>query len=516
MARELSMNGRKKIETIQKEFTNKFNYLTLLFLDENRKSLDISRSLAEVRTVKGTDVSINAGLKVNTLEARFMQNYGLLVEVAYKKDGKVMHTKESVDKTLNELNRWCEEKGCEKFEFKKSLRGNTVHSLQEQLFHAITDVYPDAVAKKINKDNFMDVHLPSVNPKRGTHLFFNTAKEGIKFGFYCRDEQFNTPILERSTAIEAYAQGIRPTGNPLFANVEEAAKASLEFISQLSQGVDENDSSDSADDEMQNFLDNLEIDDPVDENNDQFELENSDNEIDDLSKLVIEELPSKVVGVKLFQVNGKHPFIMGYDVNAYINEDVVGVVPDELILEALNSGDTWSDFIWNNGWTEYDNKVHNHGIIEPATHLELPSGERVEIKLKYETPDFDKQKIAFKNTSGKFVHISSSAEKSYGWDGWKKFSVNFGPGVFDTSKIQVSFNDDIVSGYAYDLSDTDALDFTEDDAYETSGIGFTSELYFNNGKELVLIDMEELTGELEEKYISKDDIKTIKKYLMSK
>ena len=69
MAAELSMNGRKKIETIQKEVTNKFNYLTLLFLDENRKSLDISKSLSEVRKVKGADISINAGLKVNTLEA---------------------------------------------------------------------------------------------------------------------------------------------------------------------------------------------------------------------------------------------------------------------------------------------------------------------------------------------------------------------------------------------------------------------------------------------------------------
>ena len=233
MAAELSMNGRKKIETIQKEFTNKFNYLTLLFLDENRKSLDISRSLAEARTVKGTDVSINAGLKVNTLEARFMQNYGLLVEVAYLKDGKVMHTKDNVDKTLNEMNRWCEENGCEKFGFKKSKTGETVLSLQEQLFNAISEQYPDAVAKKMNKDNFMDVHLPSVNSKKGTHIFFNTAKEGIKFGFYCRDEEFVKSILDKSSNIEEYAQGVRPAGNPLFTNVDEAAEAALEFIGEM-------------------------------------------------------------------------------------------------------------------------------------------------------------------------------------------------------------------------------------------------------------------------------------------
>ena len=53
MATELSMNGRKKIETIQKEFTSKFPYLTLVFLDVKRQTIDISKSLSEVRKVKG-------------------------------------------------------------------------------------------------------------------------------------------------------------------------------------------------------------------------------------------------------------------------------------------------------------------------------------------------------------------------------------------------------------------------------------------------------------------------------
>jgi len=631
MAAELSMNGRKKIETIQKEFTNKFNYLTLLFLDENRKSLDISKSLSEVRKVKGTDISINAGLKVNTLEARFRDNYGLMVEVAYLKEGKVLHTKDNVDKTLNEMNRWCAENGCQKFEFKKSLRGDTVLSLQEQLFNAISEEYPDAVAKKMNKDNFMDVHLPSVNAKKGTHIFFNTAKDGIKFGFYCRDEAFVKSVLDTSSNIEEYAQGVRPVGNPLFTDVDVAAEAALAFIGEMigessvtshrdvnpviaeyvsafqenpdpicdlldSLGteagkmsvykvdldilsnlafadipeiddlkfageVDINDwdglaeiigeaeaeankneySNDeitsrskiiflysgdeyvysflnpgdvlSADDEMQNFLDNLEIDDSDDEVD---EVETSDeDETDDLGGLIINELPSKVSDTRLYEVNGKFTFTIGYDGKAYMNEDVIGVIPDTSILEALNSGDTWSDFIWNNGWTEYDSKVHNHGIIEPATHLELPSGERVVIKLSYDTPDFDKQKIAFKNTSGKFIHISTSFEKTYDWNGWKKYKINFGPGVFDTSKISVSFDDDIVSGYCYNYSETDSIDFTEDNAYKTTGIGFSSDLYFNNGKELVLIDLEEFSNNLNENNISKEDIEAIKKYLMN-
>jgi hypothetical protein len=233
MAKELSMNGRKKIETIQREFSEKFNYLTLIFLNVENKSIDVSKSLSEVRTKKGPDISIIGSLKVNTLEKRFNESFGLKVEVAYSKDGKVFHTKDSVDKTLNELNSWCGKNGCEKFEFKKKLTRNTLMSVQEQLFNTIKEEFPDAIAKKINKDNFMDVHLPSVNPKRGTHLFFNTAKDGIKFGFYCRDEHFNNPILERSTAVEAYAQGIRPEGNPIFDNLEEASGAAIAFIHEL-------------------------------------------------------------------------------------------------------------------------------------------------------------------------------------------------------------------------------------------------------------------------------------------
>ena len=40
MASELSMNGRKKIETLQKEFTQKFPYLTLVFLYKERRAFE--------------------------------------------------------------------------------------------------------------------------------------------------------------------------------------------------------------------------------------------------------------------------------------------------------------------------------------------------------------------------------------------------------------------------------------------------------------------------------------------
>jgi hypothetical protein len=233
MASEPSINGRKKIETLQKEFTQKFPYLTLVFLDKDRRPIDISKSLSEVRQVKGADISIIASLKVNTLEMSFLENFGLAVEVVYKKSGKVDYTKDNVDKTLNELNKWCEENECQPFNFKKSFTGNTFSSVQEQLFEAIKGYYPNAEAKKINKDNYLDIYIPEINKKRGTHLFFNTAKDGIKVGFYCRDEEFVENVLSNSSNIEKYSQGFRILNNPLQNDVDGATNIALSFIEEI-------------------------------------------------------------------------------------------------------------------------------------------------------------------------------------------------------------------------------------------------------------------------------------------
>lgn len=233
MATELSMNGRKKIETIQKEFTSKFPYLTLVFLDEKRQTIDISKSLSEVRKVKGDDVSIIASLKVNTLEKRFLDNFGIIVEVAYQKQEKLIFTKDNVNLTLNELNKWCSEHSYDKFQFSKTLKGNTLMSIQDQLLQAIKGTYPLAEAKKINKDNFLDIFIPETNTNRGSHLFFNTSKGEIKVGFYCRDEEFIKKVLSNSSNIEKYSQGIRILNNPIQSNVDDAAKNALSFIDEI-------------------------------------------------------------------------------------------------------------------------------------------------------------------------------------------------------------------------------------------------------------------------------------------
>ena len=120
MATGLSMNGKKKLETIQKEFTAKFPYLKLVFLDETKSVIEGSKTLAEVRKSKGEDVSIMASQKVNSLEKNFLKNYGLIVEVAYQLGSELVLTTSDENRTLNELNGWCAANGCIKIDYKKT------------------------------------------------------------------------------------------------------------------------------------------------------------------------------------------------------------------------------------------------------------------------------------------------------------------------------------------------------------------------------------------------------------
>ena len=107
-------------------------------------------------------------------------------------------------------------------------------TIQDQLAERIKTKFPSAEVKKVNKDNFLDIHLPSVHPKRGTHLFFNTSGGSIKLGFYCREEDFTQQVLAKSTNVEAYSQGVRPKGNPEWKSVDAAGTAALEFVESLS------------------------------------------------------------------------------------------------------------------------------------------------------------------------------------------------------------------------------------------------------------------------------------------
>lgn len=204
---------------------------------------------------------------------------------------------------------------------------------------------------------------------------------------------------------------------------------------------------------------------------------------------------------------------LGYDRNCYLSEDVAGEVSDEIMLEFLESDDSWSDYIYSNSWHECSDIYHTYGMGEPATDMQLPNGKIVAISLKYERPDSDNLKLCFNiSIKGSFVHIAVSDEKAYGWGQWKSYTLEVKPGIFDINNISVEFDSGIVSSYSYNLPDGDYDQFDEKEDYTTTGQGFTSTLYFNNGKEL--IDADDIKDLLEENEIDLRDIKTIKEFLM--
>lgn len=112
----------------------------------------------------------------------------------------------------------------------------TTPSIQQMLADSLLQHFPSAEVKKINKDNYVDIHLPGVHPKRGTHLGFNTAGGTIKVVFYCREEEWVQQALANGGGLlEKYSQGIRLKGNPEFSDVKTAIAAALKFIEVLGQ-----------------------------------------------------------------------------------------------------------------------------------------------------------------------------------------------------------------------------------------------------------------------------------------
>lgn len=114
----------------------------------------------------------------------------------------------------------------------------TAKSLQFQLAELTKSIHNDSIVKKVDKDNFLDIHIPSVNKSKATHLFFNTAKGQIKLGFYVRDIEFIDKVLVKSSdKIESYSQGLRLIGNPQFNTVDQAITAAKDLLKAIDLSI---------------------------------------------------------------------------------------------------------------------------------------------------------------------------------------------------------------------------------------------------------------------------------------
>lgn len=124
---EISVNGNKKIGTLQKEFNKKFPYIRLgIFYSYARQQvakgetitpIPEDKTLASVRRAdSGGDISISGNKKIKSLEAEFDKVFGLYVQVCYTNaEGHRYYTSGSTDEmTLSAFNEQCQKNGCKK------------------------------------------------------------------------------------------------------------------------------------------------------------------------------------------------------------------------------------------------------------------------------------------------------------------------------------------------------------------------------------------------------------------
>lgn len=126
-ATEISVNGNKKIGTLQKEFNKKFPFIRLgiyysyareqVAKGESITQIDADKTLASVRRANsGGDISISGNKKIKSLEKEFDTVFGLYAQICYTTaEGKRYYTSgSSDDMTLSAFNAQCEKEGCKK------------------------------------------------------------------------------------------------------------------------------------------------------------------------------------------------------------------------------------------------------------------------------------------------------------------------------------------------------------------------------------------------------------------
>ena len=143
----ITVTGNKKVETLVKEFNEKYPYIRLSIHPMSAKEIvekggtitqvDYSQTIAKVRTKENPgSITITGNKLVRTLEHEFEEIFGLYAQVTFTTaEGKRYYTRSSAkglvkgkddtmearihgdNMTLSSLNKLCESDGCKKGEW---------------------------------------------------------------------------------------------------------------------------------------------------------------------------------------------------------------------------------------------------------------------------------------------------------------------------------------------------------------------------------------------------------------
>ena len=122
---EITVNGNKIVKTLQKEFSKKFEYLTLCFIVDadkdkcvNVRGINTDKRLSEVRKkVSNKELSIHGRSMVKTVEEFFWKELGIACQIGicgYNGHAHYFRLGDFNTMSLTAANAWAKEAGCKK------------------------------------------------------------------------------------------------------------------------------------------------------------------------------------------------------------------------------------------------------------------------------------------------------------------------------------------------------------------------------------------------------------------
>ena len=122
---EITVNGNKIVKTLQKEFSKKFEYLTLCFIVDadkdkcvNVRVINTDKRLSEVRKkVSNKELSIHGRSMVKTVENFFWEELGIACQIGicnYLGHAHYFRLGDFNNMSLTAANAWAKEAGCKR------------------------------------------------------------------------------------------------------------------------------------------------------------------------------------------------------------------------------------------------------------------------------------------------------------------------------------------------------------------------------------------------------------------
>lgn len=122
---EITVNGNKIMKTLQREFSKKFNYLTLCFIVDadrekcvNVRGINTDKRLSEVRKkFSNEEISLHGRTKVSSIESYFWKELGIACQIGicnYSGHAHYFPIGSFNSLTLTAANDWAKSVGCKK------------------------------------------------------------------------------------------------------------------------------------------------------------------------------------------------------------------------------------------------------------------------------------------------------------------------------------------------------------------------------------------------------------------